>query len=160
MENLVHGARHLLFLPGRNTSVGLGDDGLIVELREERWRGNISSGKGPKNSLQAKEEQGFTRRGVPRLKTREWLYADDSKFLYPAPTARLPLPQSPGDSPGCVWRCKGARVLSHPLLPRSSDLGKWAQSSLSSSKRGIYPWFPLHFQNPFKSRQLCLWNIF
>lgn len=92
-------------------------------LRQERWRGNMSSRKRPKNSLQAKEKQGFMRRGVPRFKPSEWLYADGLNFLYPAPTVRLALPQSLGDGPGWVWRYKGACVLPHPLLPQSSDLG-------------------------------------
>lgn len=43
MENLVHGVSHLLFLPGRNAFVGLGDDGLVVQLRGRKGEGVTSA---------------------------------------------------------------------------------------------------------------------
>ena len=38
MENLVHGVCHLLFLPGRNTFVGLGDS-LVLKSRDRKGEG-------------------------------------------------------------------------------------------------------------------------
>ena len=160
MENLVHGVRHLRFLPGRNTFVGLGDDGLVVELRGRKGEGVTSAqGKGLKIPYKLRKNRGSQGEAFPGLKPASGSKLMIQNFYIQPRPPDSPCP-SPGDGPGCVWRCKGARVLSHPLLSRSSDLGKWAQSSLSSSKHGIYPSFPLYFQNPFKSRQLCLWNIF
>ena len=43
MENLVHGVRHLLFLPGRNAFVGLRDDGLVGQLTGRKGKGVTSA---------------------------------------------------------------------------------------------------------------------
>ena len=161
MENLVHGVRHLLFLPGRNAFVGLRDDGLVGQLRGRKGKGVTSAQrKGLKIPYKVRKNKDSWAEAFPGLNpASSSMLMIQNFYIQPRPPD-LPCPRAwvtaPDESEGTKQHvCFHTRFFLSLLTSV-----KWAQSSPSSSKRAIYSWFPLYFQNPFKYCQLCLWNIF